>query len=150
MTEAKLTPFEEAEFKLSAFAENMARSEAVNTLVRDLLEEERACSLPISGSVGVSFESEHYQAAISTLRIVCAMGCHHGHLSVTAVISEAIRELTDEVIVLQANPPPRPGTPSGLVEWREYRKVEEEWKLKVADMWGRIDALRSIQDYGSA
>ena len=73
MTEAKLTPFEEAEFKLCAFAENMARSEAVNTLIRDLIEEERACSLPISGSVGVSFESEHYQAAISTLRIVCAM-----------------------------------------------------------------------------
>jgi len=68
----------------------------------------------------------------------------------TAVISEAIRELTDEVTVLQANPPERPGTPSGLIEWREYRKAEEKWKLKVADLWGRIDALRSIQDYGSA
>jgi hypothetical protein len=69
----ELTPFEEAEFKLQSFAENMARSEAVNKLVEDLMAEERACSVPISGSIGVSFESEDYQAAISTLRIVCAM-----------------------------------------------------------------------------
>ena len=69
----------------------------------------------------------------------------------TAVISEAIRELTDEVTELQANPPPRPMMPfSGLIEWREYRKAEEKWKFKVADLWGRIDALRSIEDHGSA
>jgi len=69
----------------------------------------------------------------------------------TAVISEAIRELTDEVTELQSNPPKRPMAPfSGLIEWREYRKAEEKWKLKIADLWGRIDALRSIQDYGSA
>ena len=67
------TPFEEAELKLQAFAENMARAEAVDKLVRDLLAEERACSVPISGSIGVSFASEGYQAAITTLRIVCAM-----------------------------------------------------------------------------
>jgi hypothetical protein len=68
----------------------------------------------------------------------------------TAVISEAIRELTEEVTKLQANPPHRPQAPfSGLFEWREYRKIEEKWKLKVADLWGRIDALRSIQDHGS-
>jgi hypothetical protein len=36
------------------------------------------------------------------------------------------------------------------MEWREYRKVEAEWKLRVADLWGRIDALRSIQDHGTA
>ena len=67
------------------------------------------------------------------------------------IIGEAIRELTDEVIVLQANPPMRPQAPySGLMEWREYRKVEAEWKLRVADLWGRIDALRSIQDHGTA
>ena len=67
------------------------------------------------------------------------------------VISEAIRELTESVIALQNNPPKRPQAPrSGLIEWREFRKAEEEWKLKIADMWGRIDALRSIQDYGSA
>ena len=66
------------------------------------------------------------------------------------VINEAIQELTEEVIVLQAHPPDRPGTPSGLIEWREYRKAEAEWKLRVADLWGRIDALRSIQDHGSA
>jgi hypothetical protein len=73
MDETKLTPFEEAELKLQAFAENMARAEAVDKLVRDLVEEERTCSVPVSGSVGVSFESEEYQAAIGTLRIVCAM-----------------------------------------------------------------------------
>ncbi len=71
--ENELTPFEEAELKLQCFAENMARSEAVDKLVRDLLAEERACSLPVSGSVGVTFESAEYQAAISTLQIVAAM-----------------------------------------------------------------------------
>ncbi len=69
----ELTPFEEAEFKLQSFAENMARSEAVNKLVEDLMAEERACSVPISGSIGVSFESEEYQAAVRTLQIVAAM-----------------------------------------------------------------------------
>jgi len=73
MDETKLTPFEEAELKLQAFAENMARSEAVDKLVRDLMAEERACSLPVSGSAGVTFESAEYQAAISTLQIVAAM-----------------------------------------------------------------------------
>ncbi len=67
------------------------------------------------------------------------------------VINEAIRELTDEVVALQADRPARPQAPhSGLFEWREFRKAEEKWKLKVADLWGRIDALRSIQDHGSA
>ncbi len=73
MSERLMTPFEEAEFKLQSFAENMARSEAVDKLVRDLLAEERACSMPVSGSVGVTFESAEYQAAISTLQIVAAM-----------------------------------------------------------------------------
>ena len=73
MEEDELTAFEESEFRLQAFAENMARSQAVDKLVHDLLAEERACSLPTSGSVGVIFESAEYQAAISTLRIVCAM-----------------------------------------------------------------------------
>ena len=69
----------------------------------------------------------------------------------TVVISEAIRELVDQATELQSNPPPRPEPPfSGLLEWREYRKTEEERKLKVADLWGRIDALRSIDDHGSA
>ena len=69
----ELTPFEEAEFKLQSFAENMARSEAVNKLVEDLMAEERACSVPLSGSIGISFESKEYQAAITTLQIVAAM-----------------------------------------------------------------------------
>jgi hypothetical protein len=71
--ENELTPFEVAEMKLMCFAENMARAEAVDKLVRDLLAEERACSLPVSGSVTVAFESAEYQAAISTLQIVAAM-----------------------------------------------------------------------------
>ena len=73
MDETKLTPFEEAELKLQAFAENMARAEAVDKLIRDLVAEERTCSIPISGSIGVSFESEEYQSAISTLKIVATM-----------------------------------------------------------------------------
>jgi len=67
-----------------------------------------------------------------------------------SVIHEAIRELEEEAIVLQANPPPRPESPSGLVEWQAYRKAEAEWKLRLAELWGRVDALRSIHDYGSA
>jgi hypothetical protein len=67
------------------------------------------------------------------------------------VINDAIRELTEEALALQADRPTRPRAPySGLIEWREFRKAEEKWKLKVADLWGRIDALRSIQDHGSA
>jgi hypothetical protein len=69
----ELTPFEEAEFKLQSFAENMARAQAVDKLVEDLMAEERACSVPLSGSIGISFESKEYQAAISTLQIVAAM-----------------------------------------------------------------------------
>ena len=73
MDEAVLTPFEEAEVKLRAFGENMARSEAVDKLIQDLMSEERACSVPISGSIGTSFQSEEYQSAISTLQIVATM-----------------------------------------------------------------------------
>jgi hypothetical protein len=73
MDEAVLTPFEEAELKLRAFGENMARSEAVDKLIQDLMEEERACSVPISGSIGASFESEQYQSAVRTLQIVATM-----------------------------------------------------------------------------
>ena len=69
----ELTPFEEAELRLRAFGENMARSEAINKLIEDLMDEERACSIPISGSIGATFESEEYQAAISTLQIVATM-----------------------------------------------------------------------------
>ena len=69
----------------------------------------------------------------------------------TMVISEAIQELTAEVTELQSNPPSRPQAPySGLIEWREYRKAETAWKLRIADLWGRIDALRSIGDSGDA
>ena len=69
----------------------------------------------------------------------------------TVVISEAIRELTAQVTELQSNPPARPRTPfSGLIEWREYRKTESAWKLRIADLWGRIDALRTIGDLGDA
>ena len=73
MSERQPTPFEEAELKLQAFAENMARSEAVDKLIRDLVEEERTCSLPISGSSGITFESEDYRSAITTLKIVATM-----------------------------------------------------------------------------
>jgi hypothetical protein len=73
MDEQALTPFEEAELKLQAFGENMARSQAVDKLIHDLIHEERTCSVPISGSIGASFQSEEYQAAISTLQIVATM-----------------------------------------------------------------------------
>ncbi len=66
------------------------------------------------------------------------------------VISEAIRELEEEAIVLQANPPPKPKSPSGLMEWQAYRKAEAAWKLRLADLWGRVDALRSIIGSGEA
>jgi len=71
--EDTMTPFEAAQFRTSALAENLARAEAVNKLVEDLMAEERACSVPISGSVGVAFESEQYTAAITTLKIVASM-----------------------------------------------------------------------------
>ena len=71
--EDAMTPFEAAQLRTSALAENLARAEAVNKLVEDLMAEERACSVPISGSVGVAFESEQYTAAITTLKIVASM-----------------------------------------------------------------------------
>jgi len=71
--EDTMTPFEAAQIRTSALAENLARAEAVNKLIEDLMAEERACSMPISGSIEVGFESEQYTAAIATLKIVASM-----------------------------------------------------------------------------
>lgn len=68
-----LTPFEEAHDRLIALAENLARADAVNKLIEDLLAEERHCTLPISGSVTAVFESRQHEDAVAALKIVATM-----------------------------------------------------------------------------
>ena len=68
-----LTPFEEAHDRLIALAENLARADAVNGLVQQLLAEERHCALPISGSATAVFESRQHQDAVTALKIVATM-----------------------------------------------------------------------------
>jgi len=68
-----LTPFEAAHDRLNALAENLARADAVNKLVEDLLEEERHCTLPISGSVEVAFETREQEDAVTALKIVATI-----------------------------------------------------------------------------
>jgi hypothetical protein len=54
-------------------AENLARADAVNKLIEDLMEEERHCTLPVSGSVTVGFESREHEDAVAALKIVATM-----------------------------------------------------------------------------
>ena len=63
-----LTPFEEAQGRLIGLAENLARADAVNKLIEDLMIEERHCTLPISGSnAEVVYESKEYEEAVAAL-----------------------------------------------------------------------------------
>lgn len=68
-----LTPFEAAQGRLNALAENLARADAVNKLIEDLMEEERHCTLPISGSAEVVFETREHEDAVAALKIVATM-----------------------------------------------------------------------------
>ena len=68
-----LTPFEEAHDRLNTLAENLARADAVNKLIEDLMEEERHCTLPVSGSVTAVFESRQHADAVTALKIVATM-----------------------------------------------------------------------------
>jgi hypothetical protein len=69
----ELTPFEASQDRLIALAENLARADAVNKLIEDLMEEERHCTLPVSGSVTVGFESREHEDAVAALKIVATM-----------------------------------------------------------------------------
>jgi hypothetical protein len=73
-----MTPFEAAYDRLSALAENLARADAVNKLIEDLMEEERHCTLPISGSVIAVYESKQYEDAVTALKIVATMDAMMG------------------------------------------------------------------------
>jgi hypothetical protein len=69
---------------------------------------------------------------------------------VSRVIEESIRELTEAAVALQNTQPLPPESPAGLPEWTGFRAAEAEWELlygdRLTDLWGRIDALRSILD----
>ena len=66
------------------------------------------------------------------------------------VIEESIQELTEAAVALQNTKPLPPESPAGLVEWTSYRAAEAEWNAlngeRLTDLWGRVDALRSILD----
>jgi hypothetical protein len=69
---------------------------------------------------------------------------------VSRVIEESIRELTTQAVALQNTRPQAPKSPAGLVEWTTFRVAEAEWDARngstLVDLWGRVDALRSILD----
>ena len=69
----ELTPFEISQDRLIALAENLARADAVNKLIEDLMIEERHCTMPISGSAEVVYESRQYEDAVAALKIVATM-----------------------------------------------------------------------------
>lgn len=77
-------------------------------------------------------------------------GCPDGNIGVSRVIEESIRELTATAVALQNTQPLPPESPAGLPEWTGFRAAEVEWELlygdRLTDLWGRIDALRSILD----
>ena len=65
-------------------------------------------------------------------------------------IEASIRELTAEAVALQNTKPKPPESPAGLPEWTAFRVAEAEWNMldngRLEDLWGRVDALRSILD----
>ena len=70
----ELLPFEIAQQNATAMAENLARAHAVNELVETLMLEERACTLPISGSgAEIHYESEQAQDAKKVLNLMAAI-----------------------------------------------------------------------------
>ena len=70
----ELTPFEAAQERATITAENLARADDVNGLIEQLMEEERACSLPISGSnVEGYFQSEDAQGALAALNVIATI-----------------------------------------------------------------------------